>query len=42
MFTLGLGLIALYFYKKLKDKNKMIRLTPIIVASLISYILNTE
>ena len=42
MFTLGLCLIALYFYKKLKDKNKMIRLTPIIVASLISYILNTE
>ena len=42
MFTLGLGLIALYFYEKLKDKNKIIRLTPIIAASLISYILNTE
>ena len=42
MFTLGLGLIALYFYEKLKDKHKMIRLTPIIAASLISYMLNTE
>ncbi len=42
MFTLGLGLIALYFYEKLKDKNKIIRLTPIIATSLISYILNTE
>lgn len=42
MFTLGLGLIALYFYEKLKDKNKMIRLTPIIAAALISYMLNTE
>jgi len=42
MFTLGLGLITLYFYEKLKDKNKMIRLIPLIVTSLISYILNTE
>ena len=42
MFTLGLGLVALYFYEKLKDKNIIIRLTPIIAAALISYILNTE
>lgn len=42
MFTLGFGLVALYFYEKLKDKNIIIRLTPIIAAVLISYILNTE
>lgn len=42
MFTLGIGLVALYFYEKLKDKNIIIRLTPIIAAVLISYILNTE
>ena len=42
MFTLGLGLVALYFYEKLKDKNIILRLTPIIAASLISYMLNTE
>lgn len=42
MFTLGLGLVALYLYEKLKDKNIIIRLTPIIAAALISYILNTE
>lgn len=42
MFTLGLGLVALYFYEKLKDKNIIISLTPIIAATLISYILNTE
>ena len=42
MFTLGLGLVALYFYEKLKDKNIIIRLTPIMAAVLISYILNTE
>ena len=42
MFTLGLGLVALYFYEKIKDKNIIIRLTPIMAAVLISYILNTE
>lgn len=42
MFTLGLGLVALYFYEKLKDKNIILRLTPIIAAALISYMLNTE
>ena len=42
MFTLGFGLVALYFYEKLKDKNIIIRLTPIMAAVLISYILNTE
>ena len=42
MFTLGLGLVALYFYEKLKDKNIILRLTPIIAVALISYILNTE
>lgn len=42
MFTLGFGLVALYFYEKIKDKNIIIRLTPIIAAALISYILNTE
>lgn len=42
MFTLGLGLVALYFYEKLKDKNIIIRLAPIIAVALISYILNTE
>ena len=42
MFTLGFGLVALYFYEKIKDKNTIIRLTPIIAAALISYVLNTE
>ena len=42
MFTLGFGLVALYFYEKLKDKNIIIRLAPIIAVALISCILNTE
>ena len=42
IFTLGFGLVALYFYEKLKDKNIIIRLAPIIAVALISCILNTE
>ena len=42
MFTLGLGLAALYFYEKLKDKNMIIRLIPIITTALIAHVIRTE
>lgn len=42
MFTLGLGLVALYFYEKLKDKNIIIRLIPIITTALIAHAIRTE
>ena len=42
MFTLGLGLVALYFYEKLKDKNIIIRLIPIITTALFAHAIRTE
>ena len=42
MFTLGLGLVSLYLFERLKDKSMIIKVIPIIFASLIAYVINTE
>lgn len=42
MFTLGLGLVALYFYEKLKDNIMIIRLIPIVVTALTAHSIRME
>jgi hypothetical protein len=42
LFSLGLGLLSIYYYEQLKSKSLLLRLLPVGLAALIAHIIHTE